>query len=197
MTIESQRQKGHYLDIASLPESYPTMHLPAEFWELLGRAIATFGFLEEILGKAIFAMTATKLYDDEQELTDAYEKWNSVLEKALYDQLGNLISSYEKAATARDIKIADFSSLVAELRSAVDLRNVLCHGSWKFPDEHGHSVPLFVNRKMEIFETAIDVEFLRTTQRAVAELSCEVINTVTIAGWQFPGTNGPGLVIGG
>jgi hypothetical protein len=41
-----------------LPPSFPTQaHAPA-FWEALGRAVATFGFLEETLGKAIFAFTS-------------------------------------------------------------------------------------------------------------------------------------------
>jgi hypothetical protein len=34
------------------------------FWEALGRTIATFGFLEEVLGKAIFAFTATTQYQE-------------------------------------------------------------------------------------------------------------------------------------
>ena len=196
MPLESQQPSGHFIDIASLPSNYPTVHLPSDFWEVLGRTVATFGFLEEVLGKAIFAITATKLYGDEQELTSAYEKWNLVLERALYDQLSGLIDSYEKAASSREIQIAEFPTLVGELRDAAKLRNVLCHGSWRKADEHGRSVPLFVNRKLEIFETAIDVDFLRTTQRAVAELACAVVNSITITGWQFPGSNGPGLVIG-
>ncbi len=60
------------------------------------------------------------------------------------------------------------------------------------PDEAGRSVPLFVTKKMEIFETPIDVAFLRNIQRAVAEFSCDVINTVTSQGLQFPGSKGPG-----
>lgn len=39
------------VDVDALPGRFPThLHEPA-FWESLGRAVATFGFLEEILGK--------------------------------------------------------------------------------------------------------------------------------------------------
>jgi hypothetical protein len=44
----------------ALPPSFPTQaHSPA-FWEALGRAVATVGFLEETLGKAIFAYTGMR-----------------------------------------------------------------------------------------------------------------------------------------
>ena len=56
------------------------------FWENLGRTIATFGFLEEVLGKAIFAFTATTRYP-ESEVEAAFEKWLPTLERALIDQL--------------------------------------------------------------------------------------------------------------
>ena len=36
------------------------------FWETLGRTIATFGFLEEVLGKAIFAFAATTRHQESE-----------------------------------------------------------------------------------------------------------------------------------
>jgi len=45
---------------------FPTHHQSAEFWESLGRAVATFSFLEEVLGKAIFALTATRKYSEDE-----------------------------------------------------------------------------------------------------------------------------------
>ena len=77
------------------------------------------------------------------------------------------------------------------------MRNVLCHGSWsRSPDKNSASVPLFIrkerNQDVEVFDTAIDAEFLQQTQRHTAELACEVVNTVTHMGWKFPGSVGPG-----
>ena len=56
----------YFVDYNALPEKYPThLHEP-DFWESLGRAIATFGLLEETLSKAIFSFTATKSYSEEE-----------------------------------------------------------------------------------------------------------------------------------
>lgn len=48
---------------------------------------------------------------------------------------------------------------------------------------------------MEIFDTPIDIPYLRQTQSHVVELICEVMNIVTQMGWTFPGSAGRGEVI--
>ncbi|MCF6317535.1 MAG: hypothetical protein L3J30_14960 [Marinosulfonomonas sp.] len=63
-----------FLNIDAQPKYFPTHHHKLEFWEALGRAVATFGFLEDVLGKAIFAFTGTRQYAA-SEVNDAYEKW--------------------------------------------------------------------------------------------------------------------------
>jgi hypothetical protein len=175
---------------------FPThLHSP-EFWEQLGRTVATFGCLEEVLGKAIFALTGTVPYD-EAERQGAFERWLPTLERALTDPLGGLIESYGKAYHDHpDDAFGNSDDLLDELRRASAIRNVLCHGSWtQKPDAEGRSLPLFVNRQKEVFCTPVDIEFLRQTQRGTVELVCHVINSITAMGWQFPGMTGPGAVI--
>ncbi len=46
-----------------------------------------------------------------------------------------------------------------------------------------------------VWDTPIDSAYLQQTQKAVAELACEVVTTVTHMGWQFPGTRGPGKTV--
>ncbi len=165
------------------------------FWEILGRTIATFGFLEEVLGKAIFAFTATTRYQ-ESEIDAAFDNWLPTLERALVDPLGNLIDAYGKAARSNsEATIENLDELLCELRTASVIRNVLCHGSWQTPDAGGKSLPLFVNRQKLVWDTSIDIPYLKQTQKAVAELGCAVINTVTQMGWQFPGSRDPGKTI--
>jgi hypothetical protein len=174
---------------------FPTHNHGPEFWEHLGRTIASFGFLEETLGKAIFAFTATRNYN-EHEIEDAYEVWQKKLERALTGQLVNLAEEYCKATRDNPNTTTEtVSDLVKEIKEAAKIRNVLCHGSWRPPEGNGASTPFFVNRNLEIFETPIDVAYLRQVQAHVAELSCHVINTVTHMGWQFPGTPGTGKKI--
>ena len=191
----NDKQVGYIVNQGALPEKYPTDKHEAVFWESLGRAVATFGFLEETLAKAIFSLTATRPYD-EHEIQQAYTEWLPKLERTLTDPLGNLIDTYGKSV--RDSPMAtinEIDELLNDLREASKIRNVLCHGSWRMPDSNGASIPFFVNRQKEVFETAIDQHFIDQVQRHAADLICSVINTVTHMGWQFPGSNGPGKVI--
>ncbi|MGK2935245.1 MAG: hypothetical protein ACSLFE_08420 [Gemmatimonadaceae bacterium] len=180
------------IDKTRLPYAFPTQLLAASFWEQLGRVVGTFGALEEVLGKAIFALTGTRRIE-EAETPQALEVWGKTLEGALTDPLGLLIESFGKAVREHpDATLEDVDDLLAALRAASKLRNALCHGSWQSPDEHGGSKPLFVDKKLNVFDTAVDVPFLKETQRHAADLMCEVISTVTHMGIQFPGSDGPG-----
>lgn len=187
--------KRFIVDSNKLPALYPTHLHDAKFWEALGRTVGTFGFLEEVLGKAIFAFTGTKEFK-ESEVDAAYELWVLTLTKALSDPLGGLIDTYGKAVREHpNMTISNLNELVGELRDASVIRNALCHGSWRLHDNKGKSVPFFVNRQGDVFSTAFDVSSLLLLQKSVTELSVAVVNTVTHMGWQFPGSTGPGNVI--
>ncbi len=193
--MDNETYNRYVVDQSALPDKYPTQAHDAKFWESLGRTIATFGFLEDVLSKAIFAFTATRPYE-ENEIQQAYLDWLPKLEHALTDQLGSLIDTYGKSVRDNPhATIEDLDFLISELQDASRIRNVLCHGSWGVPDANGASVPFFVNRKLEIFDTAIDCQFLDQVQASVAELACLVISTVTHMGYQFPGSSSPGKPI--
>ncbi len=193
--MDNEKKPGYIVNKKALPENFPTHKHESEFWESLGRTIATFGFLEEVLSKAVFSFTATRPYN-ENEIQKAYDEWLPLLEHTLVDQLGKLIDTYGKSVRNNPMTtIENFDDLLKNLREASKIRNVLCHGSWRLPDLNGASVPFFVNRQKEVFETAIDCQFLRRVQQHAAELACEVISTVTHMGWQFPGSSGPGKAI--
>jgi hypothetical protein len=187
--------KRFIVDASRIPDNFPTnVHEPA-FWEELGRTVATFGFLEETLGKAIFAITGTREIP-EAEIEREMARWLPVLEHALSDQLGSLIATYEGAAKSNEkFTMTNVSDLVADLRRASKLRNVICHGSWRAPDKDGQSRPFFVNREGEVFETSIGIEWLNQLRQHVVELIAAVVTNVSHMGYQFPGTSGPGTVI--
>lgn len=195
MSMSDEEPRRFVVNKDLLPEHFPTHRHAPEFWENLGRAVATFGFLEDVLARAIFALTGTRRYEG-NNYEAAFEQWIKTLERALYDPLGNLISSYEKALRDHpEATITNAEELVSDLRAASTVRNVLCHGSWGSPDSEGRSLPKFVDRKLMIFDTRVDLAFLQQTQKHTAELVCEVMNTVSHMGWQFPGTTGPGTPI--
>ena len=193
--MPTEKIARYFVDPEGVPDRFPTHRHDAAFWESLGRAVATFGFLEEILGKAIFSFTATRPYK-EAEIQQAYTDWLPTLERALIDPLGNLIEAYGKAVRNNpDAVIDNLDGLLDDLRKASRMRNILCHGSWRAPDPSGASIPFFVNRQKEIVDSAMDRQFIDQVQRHAADLACAVINTVTQMGWQFPGSAGPGKTI--
>jgi hypothetical protein len=187
--------KRFFIDRGTLPVLFPTHAHPPPFWEQLGRTIATFGFLEEVLGKAIFAFTGTRKYEA-HEIEDAYKAWLPKLEGALTDSLGKLAESYGKAVREnQDSTVENVHELVINIKETTTIRNALCHGSWRPPDADGKSLLLFFTTKREIFETRVDIQFLRQVQDHVRDLACDVIDTVTQMGWQFPGGVGLGETI--
>ena len=88
--MDSEMRGSHIVKRDALPDRFPTHKHDPAFWEALGRAVATFGFLEDALFKAIFAFTATTHYQ-EDEIDEAYREWLPMLERVLVDPLGNLI----------------------------------------------------------------------------------------------------------
>jgi len=178
----------------NLPSEFPTQAHSSEFWEALGRTVATLGFLENVLGRAIFAITGTtELPEDPAKAEAALKDWPRTLERALSDPLGGLIDSFGKAVRENaKTTITNLDLLLDQLKQAAGLRNVLCHGFWQMPDTAGRSVPFFVNRRIEVFETPVDVDFLNQVRSATVEMACGVINIVTHMGYQFPGSGGPG-----
>jgi hypothetical protein len=186
--------KRFTVDIDRIPASFPTHRHDAAFWEALGRAVGTFGFLEEVLGKAIFAFTATRQIPPDQ-IESEYAKWRPTLERALEDPLGGLVDSYGSSARKHQDAPTYLDDLLKQLREAAVWRNTICHGSWRAPDEQGRSLPLYVDKKRGVFETSIDIAALKELQRHVAELACAVVNSVTQLGYQFPGSSGPGKPI--
>lgn len=193
--MTNEKIKRSIVDLDRLPIRFPTHKHEGVFWESLGRAVATFGFLEEILAKAIFAFTATRPYDD-SEIKQAYEEWLPKIERVITDPLCNLIDAYGKAVRDHSgATIENLDDLLSDLRKASAIRNILCHGSWRLPNASGASVPFFVNRQKKVVDSAMNHESIDQVQRYAAKLACAVINTVTHMGWQFPGSMIPGRPI--
>ncbi|HEY0866404.1 MAG TPA: hypothetical protein VGE01_03440, partial [Fimbriimonas sp.] len=102
----------------------------------------------------------------------------------------------KEAQRHQDLALGNVRDLAEAIKAAAKVRNALCHASWHgSPSSDGGSTPFFVNRQMEIFDTRVDVEFLRGVREHVVELICAVIDSVTQMGWRFPGAGGPGAAI--
>ena len=185
------------IDRKRLPKMFPTHRHAPEFWEHLGRAIASFGFLEDTLKKAYFSFTGTTPVAPEGA-ERAVEQWGKRLEKVVTMQLWNLANEFEGAATANPTRSTEnIGELVADIKKAAELRNILCHGSWMLPDNEGKSLPRFSKKdratgEIVQFADKIGIEYLSQVQSHVTDLICSVIDTVTHMGYQFPGGAGSG-----
>lgn len=178
-----------------LHEHFPTHRHISEFWEELGRTIATFGFLEEMLKKATYAF-ASITPCSEEEFQSKNKEFEKQLERIVSGSLSKLIDEYDKTVRKHpDANTDNLDDLILNLRKGTEIRNMLCHSSWGPPNENGASVPFYVNSKKEKNNSPIDLEFLRKTRLCVVELICDVINSVTLMGWNFPGSSGPGKTI--
>ncbi|MGP1355007.1 hypothetical protein [Roseicyclus sp.] len=188
------------IDRESLPKMFPTHRHAPEFWEHLGRAIASFGFLEDTLKKAYFSLTGTTPVARE-DAKRAVEQWGKRLEKVMTMRLWELANEFEGAATANPNRSTEnIGELVADIKKAAELRNILCHGSWMLPDNEGKSLPRFSKKDRATggivqFADKIGIEYLSQVQAHVTDLICSVIDTVTHMGYQFPGSAGPGKPI--
>lgn len=76
------------------------------------------------MGKAIFAFTATRPYNEE-EIQQAYADWLPELEHALYDSLRPLIDACGEAVRNNpDAAIDNLDDLLDDLRKASRMRDV-------------------------------------------------------------------------
>ena len=186
-------EKRYYLNPDDFPSHWPTHRHMRKFWESLGRVVATYGFLEEVLVKAIGVLEASL-----SSHAKGPEEWLSIMEKILPQSLKQLADRYGQALRfhhKRYIEDSYLDKLVSNIKKAAETRNVICHASWSSPDEEGCSKPFFVDREMRKFDTPIDFSYLEQVQIHVAELAVAIINTVTVMGYQFPGSGGPGKPI--
>lgn len=162
---------------------FPTQMQSAAFWEALGRAVGAFGFLEEILGKAIFTVASQKPIDTDR--LDALNAWRKVLEKALTDTLNPLADEYLRVMKGHPAKLpGEVQDLVDSIKSAAVIRNALCHGSWQ-PTGPDVARPFYVTKKLEIFSTDVTLDFLNQTRIHVGELALEVVSQVRGEGIEF------------
>ena len=135
------------VDRNKLPAEWPTHRGTPAFWEELGRTVAAFGFLEDTLARAYFALTATREYASIGEAEAAFPKWRTKLERSLTDTLASLTSKVGEAFENDDRVPADVGSdIVRRLHELAIWRNALCHGAWVRFDADGSACLRYFRR---------------------------------------------------
>ena len=63
------------VDRARLPENWPTNRGSSSFWGELGRTVATFSHLEDMVTRAWYGLTATREFEDMEQVKAAMCEW--------------------------------------------------------------------------------------------------------------------------
>lgn len=153
-------------------------HLPATlpdgFAAALGRAVASFGFLEEALKRGIYALSRDSLGDEPGEAE--LDAWVTRMEQIAGDSLGTLIDAFIAACDrAGALPISRRRALAATLRVVRDRRNMLCHASWR-PVEGGGFRPGFVSSRGAPVPARMEAGDLDAIRAEALEAAQEVVD---------------------
>ncbi|WP_347266776.1 hypothetical protein [Paracoccus sp. (in: a-proteobacteria)] len=170
--------------MTTAPETY--YMLPAEFAQALGQAVASFGWLEEIIKRTIYALDRARLAED---LThEELQTWLTHMENIADDSMGTLIEQLD-AAMRRHPGLRERNRITDRLNEIKQQRNLLCHASWRPTEEKGRWHPAFVNTRGEVFDHSFAVEDLEAAREATIEIGRRVLRVMRATGVQgeWPG----------
>ena len=117
------------------PEDWPTQKGAPEFWEEIGRTVASFAVLEDILARVLVAVTGSREYDEEEisreDLHGLVKQLNAGLEKPMYDNLTILINRLDETHFPDEKNFGRLrAELVRRLRLVNPWRHAISHGAW-------------------------------------------------------------------
>ncbi len=163
-------------------------------WEEIGRTVATFGMLEDLLPRALYVITGHASVDETKNANQQVESWCAGLIKNMSDTLCGLAHSLEAAWTERDgLLHQENANLVQEIQILAGFRNRVCHATYQdfvAPDvlhtRDGPSDSVIVN---ETVEAGTIGELQDARLRVVATIAALRIEVRTKCRSGFPGAN--------
>ena len=166
-----------------VPDGWPTYELPADLCEELGRTIATFGFLEYVIKRAVLELSRPA-----ETISDSvYKEWERSLEisataamKWLTGRLEELLEPDSRLSQERVTRIVEV------IREKADLRNALCHGTWTQYDPASGDATLqyFPRNDPRHSQFVLSRAILARVRYETAEVAREVMGAVK---WKVPG----------
>ena len=101
-------------------------------WEEIGRNVATFGMLEDLLPRALYIITGHQRVDEAEDAKQQVEAWCAELIKNMSDTLGGLAYSLEASWKKRDGGLhPENAEVVQEIRALAKVRNRVCHATYQ------------------------------------------------------------------
>lgn len=161
----------------SPPEAYHA--LPDDFAAALGRAVAGFGWLEEVIKRTIYVLDRVRLADDLSQAD--MQRWLRRISDIADDSMGTLVEQLD-AALRRHPGVKGRDQLNDRLVEIKLLRNLLCHASWRPADQPGRWHPAFVNTHGQAFADDMGVEDLHRITADTRDLGHQIIQIMRDTG---------------
>lgn len=127
--------------------------LPPGLAAELGWTIASFGHLEDMLKRAIFALDRHRLPGAIRDID--FRSWLRRMDQVAADSLGTLVERLDRTLIREGLRDAD---LIGQLEEIKSWRNLLCHAAWR--QVQAGWQPRFANTQGEIFEGTLDASDL-------------------------------------
>ena len=119
-------------ELKTLLEDTPVHDPSSLFWEEIGRTVATFGMLEDLLPRALYKITGHQTVDEEGDAQQQVKVWCAALIRNMSDTLGGLAHTLETAWTNRDGELhSENADIVKEIRALAKARNQVCHAVYQ------------------------------------------------------------------
>lgn len=169
------------------PETYYT--LPADFAAALGQSIAAFGWLEEVMKRAIYALDRARLAQDLNP--DEMERWTKHMNDVADDSMGTVIDQLD-AAMRRHPGVQHRLEVTDELQALKQFRNLFCHASWNPTKTEGRWHPAFVHSKTGPFGDDFSAEEINAVSQRTHVLGERILKIMRRTGYEgkWPGDDG-------
>ena len=190
------------IDRDALPPEWPVNQGPSDFWQELGKTVATFGYLEHILASTCYALLATGeraaalLQADDLA---AMGRWSERLLRSQTDSMHRLTCELDQVLDeAGLVPRAVREDLVARLDELRPWRNALCHGAWLSVAEDGSGHLEHVYRYEGLpagFEPNVDVKRLSDVRARTVDIAIRIAEAASVAGPTYTHMGGVGYAL--
>ena len=175
-------------------EETPVHDPTAALWEEIGRTVATFGTLEDLLPRALYIITGHQRVDEAEDANQQVNEWCAELIKSMSDTLGGLAHTLKAAWKERDGGLHPKNAeIVQEIRALAKFRNRVCHATYQdFMAPHVAQMNDRAN-DLEVNNTAREADAITALQDARLRVLAAVaaLRTEVRVRYQsgFPGAN--------
>ena len=183
------------IDREKLPDEWPLPGRSPSLWEGLGKAVAAFGYLENVLVSACHSLTAPPINPGGVVAGDAEAllKWHAEAQSIQTDTLHVLARRFDELLEANEwVPCAVRDDLGNRLEELRPWRNALCHGAWLGLDADGsgrllhfHRVHLFEtvkNKQVVQFQPKVSRQELVELRSRIVDATIRVVEVCSIAG---------------